>query len=126
MADIAHSPGTVVPHSPDPAIPIDEVAESSPEMDFPAHIRTFNAVLSMARWFVIHLFILLVALYFFAIAGDPVTGALLICCSIALLVYGALRRPSIRADLAKAAGAAPAASEAQHVDPAPGEGDRTA
>lgn len=112
------------PHSPDPLVPVDE--ESSPEMDFPAHVRTFNAVLSAARWFVIHVFILLVSLYFFAIAHQPVVGSVGILCSVLLLIYGLLRRPSIRADIDKAVEANPAAPRPQHVDHNPGQGDRTA
>lgn len=119
MSDYAASP-----HSPDPLVPVDE--ESLPEMDFPAHVRTFNAVLSVARWFLIHVFILLIALYFFAIANQPGVGTFLILCSVVLLVYGLLRRPSIRADIEKAVEAGPTAPAAGHVDRTPGQGDRTA
>jgi hypothetical protein len=116
----------VVARSPDPLMPIDEVAESSPDMDYQTHVRTFNAVISAAKWFIIHVFILLAALYFFAIANQPVVGTLGILCSIALLVFGLLRRPSIRADIKKAAAAMPGAPARAHIDPKPGEGDRTA
>jgi hypothetical protein len=101
------------------------VDESSADMDFEAHVRTFNAVLSAAKWFVIHVFILLVALYFFAIANQPVVGTVGILLSIALLVFGLLRRPSIRADVMKAAGAGPGAPFFKHVDHHVGLGDRT-
>jgi len=115
-----------VAHSPDPLMPIDDAAESSPDMDFQAHVRTFNAVISAAKWFIAHLSILLVSLYFFAIAGQPVVGTFGILCSILLLIFGLLRRPSIRADIEKAAGAAPGTPPSQHVDHSPGLGDRTA
>jgi hypothetical protein len=100
--------------------------ESLPEMDFPAHVRTFNSVLSVVKWFVIHLFILLIALYFFAIANQPAVGTFLILCSVALLIYGLLRRPSIRADIEKAVEAGPSAPAPAHVDHTPGRGDHTA
>jgi hypothetical protein len=113
-------------NSPDPLAPIDELAESSPDMDFQAHVRTFNAVLSAAKWFIIHIFILLVALYFFAIGNQPVIGIFLILCSIGLLIFGLLRRPSVRADVMKAMDAAPGTARGAHVDYSPGAGDRTA
>lgn len=109
--------------SPDPLVPIDE--ESSPEMDFPAHVRTFNSVLAAAKWFIIHLFIILIALYFFAIASQPVVGTFLILCSVALLIYGMLHRPSVRADIVKGVQAGPGGTEADVIDPVPSEGDRT-
>ena len=119
MSDYAASP-----HSPDPLVPIDE--ERLPEMDFPAHVRTFNSVLSVIKWFVIHVFILLIAVYFFAIANQPGVGTFLILCSLGLLLYGLLRRPSIRADIEKAIEAGPTAPAPRHVDHTPAERDRTA
>jgi Bacterial aa3 type cytochrome c oxidase subunit IV len=112
-------------HTPDPML-AEEIAESSPNVDYPAHVRTFNSVLSAAKWFIIHVFIVLAALYFLGIAHDPVTAVVLLLCSVALLIYGLLRRPSIRADVAKGLHAAPAASEREHVDPQPGMADHTA
>jgi hypothetical protein len=116
----------VVAQSPDPFMPIDEVVESSPDMDFQAHIRTFNAVVGAAKWFIGHVFILLIALYFFAIANQPVIGTFGIVCSIALLIFGLLRRPSIRADISKAAGVTPGAPGRAYLDARPSEEDRTA
>jgi hypothetical protein len=118
MSDYAASP-----RSPDPLLPEEE---SLPEMDYPAHVRTFNSVLSVIKWFVIHVFILLIALYFFAIANEPEVGTFLILCSVALLIYGLLRRPSIRADIEKAIESGPSAPTSRHIDHTPGEGDRTA
>ena len=111
------------PTSPDPVIPIDD---GSPDMDYQAHVRTFNAFLSAGRWFVIHLFILLVALYFGAIANQPGTAIALILLSVALLIYGLLRRPSVRADVTKGLMAGPGATWREHTDERPGEGDTTA
>ena len=110
--------------SPDPLMPIDELAESSADMDFQAHVRTFNAVLSVAKWFLLHVAIILVSLYFFVIANQPLVGTLGIVSAIVLLIYGGLRRPSVRADLMKARSAGPSARH--HRDPSPGLSDRTA
>jgi hypothetical protein len=74
--------------SPDHA-PIDD---GSPDMDYEAHLRTFHTFLSVGRWFVIHLFILVVALYFAAIAGQPGIGLALVLLSVCLLAYGLLHR----------------------------------
>lgn len=114
------------PHSPDPFEPIDDVAESSPGLDYASHVRTFNAVVSAAKWFVIHVLILLVSLYCLGIAHQPVLGAFGILCSIVLLIGGLLRRPSVRADLAKGLQASPASPRDAHIDHSPGLKDRTA
>ncbi len=101
---------STIPNSPDPAIPVDDYAESMPDMDFASHVRTFNRVLATAKWFIIHLAIIIVALYFAVIQGSPVVGGVLILCSIALLVFGALRRSPIRDDMAEGLAAGPTAS----------------
>ena len=111
------------PTSPDPSIPI---YDGSPDMDYQAHVRTFNAFLSIGRWFVINLFILLIALYFAVIAGQSGLGLALLLLSIALLIYGLLRRPSIRADFEKGLKAGPGSALRDHTDQAVGEGDTTA
>ena len=69
--------------------------------DYLSHVRTYNRVLGMAKWFVLHMAIILPALYFFVIAGNPGMGAALIVLSIGILIYGFLRRTSIRRDLAE-------------------------
>jgi hypothetical protein len=111
------------PTSPDPMIHIED---GSPDMDYQAHIRTFNAFLSVGRWFVIHLFILLVALYFAVIAGQSTLGLALVLLSVGLLIYGLLRRPSIRADIEKGLEAGPGSAPSDQIDRAVSEGDRTA
>ncbi len=110
--------------SPDPTIPIDE--GEMPPAEYAAHVRTFNAFLSVAKWFVIHLFILMVALYFGAIADQPAVAGVLVLVSIGLLIYGFLRRPSVRADLRKGLAAGPGAPARKTVDHTVSEGDRTA
>lgn len=110
--------------SPDPMLE-SEIEESLPVMDYASHVRTFNAVMAAAKWMAIHLAILLVALYFFAIGNQPVLGVLLILISIGLLVGGMLNRSSVRSDLAKGLAAHPAARHGEVIDHDIGEGDRT-
>ena len=111
------------PTSPDPVIPIED---GVPDMDYQSHVRTFNAFLAVGRWFVIHLFILIVALYFAAIANQPGIALALILLSVALMIYGLLRRPSIRADVAKGIVAGPGATWREKTDQSVSEGDSTA
>lgn len=111
------------PSSPDPTIPIDD---GSPDTDYQAYVRTFNAFMSIGRWFVIHLFILLVGLYFAVIANQAGIGLALVLLSVGLLISGFLRRPSVRADLAKGLGAGPGTPHRQRMDRAVSEGDSTA
>src|SRR4051794_29956675 len=101
--------------SPDPLVPIDD--ESLPEMDIQAHVRMFNRVVKTAEWFVAHVLILLVALYFLAIGGQPGVGFFLIFCSISLLIFGTLRRSSIRDDVAVGLQAGPTAPDYKTQDP---------
>jgi hypothetical protein len=110
--------------SPDPMLE-SEIEESSPVMDYASHVRTFNAVMRAAKWFAIHVGILLVALYFFAIAGQPTVGVFLILVSIALLIWGMLHRSSVRDDLAKGLAAHPAARHGDMIDHDLAARDRT-
>ena len=82
-------PSNAIP-SPDPAIPARDIADV-PAMDYPAHVRTFNAFIGGVKWFAIHLLILLVALYFLAIANQPNVGLFLVLCAIGLLAFVVLR-----------------------------------
>src|SRR4051794_40370077 len=72
------------PSSMAPSIDVEDDVDPHDE-DYAYHVRTFNRFLSTARYFAIHVGILLVALYFFAIGNQPVLGAILILCSIGLL-----------------------------------------
>lgn len=109
--------------SPDPLVSTDEGV--MPASDYAAHVRTFNAVIAGAKWFVLHVLILLVALYSFAIANKPFAGVLMLLCSIALLVYGMLQRGSVRSDLAQGLAAGPRAPESRLREHDTGE-DQTA
>ena len=77
---------------PDPA---DHVVDGQmSNSDYATHERTFHSVLSVVKWFVIHLFIILIALYFGAIADQPVIAGVLVLAAIVL--FGSVllhRRP---------------------------------
>ena len=111
------------PTSPDPVFPIDH---GSPEIDDDAHVRTLNAFMSIGRWFVVHLFILLAALYFVIVGGQPGIGLARVLLSIGLLVYRMLRPPSSRADVGKGLEAGPGPPYRDRVDCLVGESDSTA
>lgn len=88
------------PQSLDPAIP-SQVPEA-PRRDFESHVRTYNGFLNLLKWFVIHIALLLVGLYFIVIADQPAAGWTFIVIAVAALVFGLLQNPKIRQD-AKAA-----------------------
>jgi len=81
-----------------PSIDVEDDVDPHDE-DYAYHVRTFNRFLSTARYFAIHVGILLVALYFFAIGNQPVLGAILILCSIGLLGFGFLKQAPTRLDV---------------------------
>ena len=60
--------------------------------DYASHEHTFHAVLSVVKWFVIHLFIVLIALYFGAIADQPVIAGVLLLFAVVLFGYALLHR----------------------------------
>jgi hypothetical protein len=101
----AMAAASVHPASPDPLVEVEDPV--SPDMDYAGHIAFYNAFLGAGKWFIIHLTILIVALYFFIIQGAPLIGGFLLACSIGLLIYGFLRRGTIRDDLAAGLSAAP-------------------
>jgi hypothetical protein len=115
---------TIDTHSPELLIPVEE--ESSPGMDYASHVRTFNTVLGAAEWFVVHVLILLAAVYCFLIIGQPGPGTFLVVCSLGLLVYALLRRPSVRAEVIKGIEAGPAANADGIIDSRRVEHDRAA
>lgn len=96
---------STTPMSPDPAIPAVEPMVTSP--DLASHILMYNRVLSVAKFFIIHLAIIVIGLYFFVIALNPTAGAIMFLISIVLLVYGFLRRRPIRDDIAAAMSGSP-------------------
>lgn len=88
---------TKTPKSPDPAIP--SQVPDGPKFDFDAHVRTYNGFLNLAKWFCIHMAILLVGLYFIIIAGDPYVGGVFVLLAIGALGYGMMSNPKVRQDV---------------------------
>jgi hypothetical protein len=83
---------------PDPVLPSEEVG--AVDDDFASHVRTYNRFLSVAKWFIFHLVVLMIALYFGVIRGDAITAFVLVALAIAIMVGGFLSHRPIREDLA--------------------------
>lgn len=77
-------------------------AESAPWQDFPAHVRTYNGFLHLLKWFVVHLALLLPALFCFIVVGQPVAGAVLLVIAVVAFGYGVVSLPSAGRDIAAA------------------------
>lgn len=73
-------------------------------MDFPHHVSTYNRVLHLTKWFIAHLALLVISLYFFIIAVQGLLGALFLALAIGALIYGILSLPEGRTAAAAAAG----------------------
>ncbi len=86
----------VQPESPDPTI--QEPAEVTTDMDYPAHIRTYNRFLNLMKSVIAHFVFLLPALYFFIVGHNPVAGAVLAIIAVVVLLYGLFRNPAINRD----------------------------
>jgi hypothetical protein len=86
--------------SPDPIVGHEPTAVD-PEMA--AHIATWNGFLSLTKWFIIHMALILVGLYFMVIAHNMGVGILFFVVSVCLLIYGVVKRPEVQEDLAAAA-----------------------
>lgn len=91
-----------------PVANVDPLVDSpTPEgggMDFQHHVNTYNRFLHLTKWFVIHMAILAVALYFLIIEANGVGGSLFLVLAVGALVYGILSLPEGRAAAAAAAG----------------------
>ena len=87
--------------SPDPFVADNERARV--DADFADHLKTYTAFLSLTKWAIIHMIILLVALYFFIIEHNIGLGFLFVFIAVCLMVYGIVRRPSVQKDLVNAA-----------------------
>ena len=90
------------PSTMDPMVKPTPEAKAAVDDDFAYHVRTYNRFLAVVKAFVIHMAVLLVALYFAVIEGDAVAAMLFVGISIAILVVGLVRRRPIRRDLASA------------------------
>jgi hypothetical protein len=89
MATLTDSPRSR--RAPEPAVP--------PAMDYASHERTYRRFMHLLKWFVIHLALLLPALYFFIIAGQGVVGTLFLGLALAALGYGVISVPEAAKDL---------------------------
>jgi hypothetical protein len=85
--------------SPDPLMG-HEPTGVDPEMA--DHLATYHGFLSLTKWFIIHVALVLVGLYFMVIAHNFAIGILFFLVSICLLVYGIVKRPEVQEDLAAA------------------------
>jgi hypothetical protein len=52
-----------------------DTAEIPPAMDYAAHNATYHGFTTLLKWSIAATAILMVSLYFFVIAGEPVIGA---------------------------------------------------
>lgn len=87
--------------SPDPFVTEKEpVAES---FDMGDHLRTYNGFLSLTKWAIIHMAVIMVALYCFIIAKNSALGFFFFFVPVCILIFGITRRPAIRRDMANAA-----------------------
>lgn len=90
---------TAMARKPKNADPLTETpAPDIPSMDYEAHNRTYNRFLNLVKWFIIHMLFLVVALYFFIIAGNSMAGLVLLLIAIGVLIYGLLHNPKVRYD----------------------------
>lgn len=83
----------------EPAVP--------PAMDYASHERTFRRFLHLLKWFVVHLALLIPALYFFIIAGQGVVGTVFLILAVVALGYGVISVPEAARDLGETVKAGP-------------------
>jgi len=73
--------------------------EAVTQMDYPAHVKTYNQFLRLVKWFCIHMCFLVPALYFFIVQGNALAGIVLLLAGIAVLIYGLSSHPKVARDL---------------------------
>jgi hypothetical protein len=81
---VNEAPGNADPLIEEPA----NVEIMSEEMDYPAHIRTWNRFLHMGKWFIIHMIFIGISLYFFLVASQHLVGIVFLAIAVVLLGYG--------------------------------------
>ena len=67
--------------------------EATPAMDYAQHQATWSAFTFLVKWSIIGLGILLVALYFLIVGGQPLVGGLLLLAMAAGAVWLMVARP---------------------------------
>jgi len=70
-----------------------------PVREFASHQRQYDRFLHLAKWFVVHLGLLLFALYLLIIAGQAVAGSVLLALAIGALGYGIFSTPQVAHDV---------------------------
>ena len=73
--------------------------DRNPAIEYASHRRQYERFMHLGKWFVIHLAILMVALYCFIIAGAHLAGFALLALSIVALGYGIATTSGIARDL---------------------------
>lgn len=68
-------------------------------VDYRSHQRQYGRFLHLIKWFVIHMALLLPALYFFLIGGQAVTGTAFLVLALVALGYGIISTPGVGRDL---------------------------
>jgi hypothetical protein len=62
-------------------------------MDYPAHEKTYAGFMHMSRWFIGHITLVVLALYCFIIAGNPLLGVVLLLAAFVVLGAGIATTP---------------------------------
>lgn len=70
--------------------------KTSSGMEFVEHEKTYAGFLHLLKWFIIHLALDVVALYFLVIQASAGVGAVLLLVAFVALGYGIARTPSAR------------------------------
>jgi len=78
---------------------VSDIHEEPPAMDYASHVRQFNRFLHLLKWFVVHVALMLPALYFYIIGHQPVTGTIFLALGVAALGYGIISTSAIRHDV---------------------------
>lgn len=84
-----------------------EVRDIPPAMDYVGHERTYRRFLHILRWFVIHMLLLLPALYFLVVGGQPLVGTMFLFLAAMALGWGVISTPEAARDLKQAFGLEP-------------------
>lgn len=65
-------------------------AQAVPEMDYPQHEATYELFLGMVKWGIVSMAFLVLALYAFIEAGQPIIGFVLLVLMVVVPVAGAV------------------------------------
>jgi hypothetical protein len=82
--------------------PSAQLEDIPPAMDFASHERQYYRVVHLVKWFVVHALLLLPALFFMLVGGQPVTGTIFLALALGALGYGVLATPQIARDVDRA------------------------